>query len=507
MDAKIEFVALSEIVRWPRNPKTHDEPGIEKSIARFGFVNPLILDERTKQIVAGHGRLDVLVKMREAGAPPPDRIRVKKGDWLVPVIRGVRFKSDLEAEAYVIADNKLTEAGGWDDAMLGTILADLAEQDAGLEGVGLSQKEIETLMGMAGAVALDDPEDEPSSVDDELAIPEKLLAKWKVKPGQIWEVGRHRLMAGDCRNVADVERLMGGRKVNVAVTSPPYASQRKYDEGSDFVPIPPDEYVAWFSAVQKSVVAVLDVAGSFFLNIKEHCEDRQRHLYVKDLTIQMARAWGWMFVDEFCWAHGGTPKEPRGRFKNAWEPVFQFTRALEYKFRPNFVRTRSDLSKASVAWFGTGLSPSQQDGVCNQKGGEMFLARKGLRRAKDGAIRAANTSSMQGSGTGGKTVQQVVAMNHDGYAYPSNVIRAGRNRESWGHGAAFPAELPGFFIRAFSDPGDAVFDPFGGSYSTVVAAEKLDRDGFAMDISPKYVAVGLERLSKLGLEAKLMRKR
>jgi site-specific DNA-methyltransferase (adenine-specific) len=105
-------------------------------------------------------------------------------------------------------------------------------------------------------------------------------------------LGDHRLLCGDCRDFGAIDRLFGATKANVVVTSPPYASQRKYDESSGFRPIPPDEYVAWFRDVAANVHTVLAEDGSYFLNIKEHCEDGERSLYVKDLVIAHRRQWG-----------------------------------------------------------------------------------------------------------------------------------------------------------------------------------------------------------------------
>ena len=154
--------------------------------------------------------------------------------------------------------------------------------------------------------------------------------------GDIWIVGKHRLVCGDCRDESVVRRLFEGAKANVAITSPPYASQREYDASSGFKPIPPEKYSEWFGAVAANIASVLAPDASYFLNIKEHAEDGQRNLYVKDLALAHVREWGWRFVDEFCWRNtaNGVPGGWPNRFKNAWEPVFHFTKADKIKFRP-----------------------------------------------------------------------------------------------------------------------------------------------------------------------------
>lgn len=132
---QIEYVALSEVQRWPRNPKLHDIPKIVRSLQRFGFVTPVMLDESTGRVVAGHGRCKALEKLKSSGGDPPARVRTDDTDWLVPVVRGVSFSTESEAEAYLIADNKLSEIGGWDQADLADLLDDLVEQDSELFSV------------------------------------------------------------------------------------------------------------------------------------------------------------------------------------------------------------------------------------------------------------------------------------------------------------------------------------------------------------------------------------
>jgi hypothetical protein len=145
-ELSIEYVPLSQIITWPRNPKDHDIPLITQSMFRFGFINPLIVDERSGQLVAGHGRLESLNNMMLDRAEPPDRVRVSEsGEWLVPVLRGVQFANQAEAEAYALADNQLTIVAGWNEAELGRVLADLSEVYAE-EGLGWTLGEIDDLI-------------------------------------------------------------------------------------------------------------------------------------------------------------------------------------------------------------------------------------------------------------------------------------------------------------------------------------------------------------------------
>jgi hypothetical protein len=119
----IRYTPLSELRRWPRNPKLHDLGQIADSIRRHGFVDPIVVDERSGLMVAGHGRDETLESMKRAGEPAPKRIIVREdGEWLVPVLTGIEFSDETTAEAYIIGSNRLVEMGGWDEALLQDIV-------------------------------------------------------------------------------------------------------------------------------------------------------------------------------------------------------------------------------------------------------------------------------------------------------------------------------------------------------------------------------------------------
>ena len=301
-------------------------------------------------------------------------------------------------------------------------------------------------------------------------------------PGDLWLIGRHRLICGDCRDAAVVGELMAGASANMAITSPPYATQREYDSTSGFKPIPPDEYVEWFRAVAAGVESVLAPDGSYFLNIKEHADNGERSLYVKDLVIAHRRLWGWRFVDEFCWrkTDNGVPGGWNNRFKNAWEPVFHFCRQQQIKFRAEAVSHESEncfdyspdnpKSNSGSGLLGTGARGAAADGGKNQ----------------DAWQRSRSSLSDDSEGR------------HAGVARPSNVIEVRTESGQGSHSAPFPRALVEFFVKAFSDAGDVVFDPFLGSASTMAAAHVLGRVGYGCEISPAYCDVILRRIDEPG---------
>lgn len=166
---RVEYVALSELQRWPRNPKLHSEPELDASLERFGFTNPLMVDERSGKMVAGHGRLEALMRRQKAGLKPPRNIAKKGDEWLVPVIRGIAFKNDAEAEAYLVADNRLTERGGWNETALNEILKSLSETSS-LDGTGYDLGDVEAMVRQV---------EQATSTAVVGATPEELLPKFQ----------------------------------------------------------------------------------------------------------------------------------------------------------------------------------------------------------------------------------------------------------------------------------------------------------------------------------------
>ena len=147
-DIRVEYIALGEIVGADVNPKDHDIGQIYQSMKRFGFTSPVMLNEKTGKLLAGHGRLETLAMFKRSGDKPPERIRVREedGEWLVPVLRGINFDSDVEAQSYLLADNRLTEIGGWNsDELIGS-LQDILAEGGDLDGIGWDLDDIENLI-------------------------------------------------------------------------------------------------------------------------------------------------------------------------------------------------------------------------------------------------------------------------------------------------------------------------------------------------------------------------
>jgi hypothetical protein len=204
-DRRVEYVPLDEIRQAPRNPKNHDTSGIAASIGRFGIAALPIIDERTNQLVVGHGRLVDIITRRDQGEQPPDGVLVDDdGVWRMPVIRGWASRSDAEAEAYLVADNQLTTRGGWNNDNLAAVLSDLAEIDAELLNVtGFTEKDLADLL-------LDDEDDGHSMPDEGDADTDSEAEIWGVVVTCRDERQQTELLERFASEGLNVRALMGG---------------------------------------------------------------------------------------------------------------------------------------------------------------------------------------------------------------------------------------------------------------------------------------------------------
>jgi ParB-like chromosome segregation protein Spo0J len=206
---KIEQVKLDALIPYARNSRTHSDAQVAQiaaSIKEFGFTNPVLIDE-TGSIIAGHGRVMAARKLAIAD---------------VPSIR-LTHLTEAQKKAYVIADNKLALNAGWDDEMLAVELTDLKDMGFDLDLTGFSTDEIAALLAPVSTEGL----------TDEDAVPEVPEAPVTVL-GDVWLLGKHRVMCGDSTSIDAVEKLMDGQKADMCFTSPPYNADTKAGQGDIF---------------------------------------------------------------------------------------------------------------------------------------------------------------------------------------------------------------------------------------------------------------------------------
>jgi len=197
MTKELKLVEVNKLVPYARNARTHSEEQIlqiQASIREFGFINPVLVDKELN-IVAGHGRI---MAAKAEG--------IKK----VPCVF-VEHLTETQRKAYILADNKLALNAGWDIEMLKLELEELKDFDFDVELTGFSLDEMEELsnFGMESEVEEDDFDQEP---------PEEPISQ----KGDIWLLGRHRLMCGDSTKEEDVKTLMDGQLADMILTDPPY---------------------------------------------------------------------------------------------------------------------------------------------------------------------------------------------------------------------------------------------------------------------------------------------
>jgi ParB-like chromosome segregation protein Spo0J len=195
---KIEFkiIPTNDLIPYARNSRTHSEDQVTKiasSIKEFGFLNPIIIDGENG-IVAGHGRVMAAKKL---------------GLTELPCIEASHL-TEAKKRAYVLADNRLALDAGWDNDLLKIELQDLNSEGFDLSLTGFDLSEISAFL-----------EEPTEGLTDEDAVPEAPEVPVTVE-GDVWLLGRHRLMCGDSTSIDAVERLMDGQKADMVFTDPPY---------------------------------------------------------------------------------------------------------------------------------------------------------------------------------------------------------------------------------------------------------------------------------------------
>lgn len=500
-------VALEDLEPFPGNARRGNVELILDSLRANGQYKPLTVRRQGEALTILAGNHTYLALLRHE-----EDDRTGCTDWELSNDRPCQLcinvdRDDPTALAHLIecddatairinlVDNKAADEGDYDQAALDAILASL-EGDLVGSGYALSDAELfasEAVTGVEpGTPSADASEHTPDPGDTYTAadtpdVPEA-PAERVTQRGDIWLLGPHRIMCGDCRDDADVDRLLDGATVNLAFTSPPYASQRDYDEESGFKPVPPDDYVEWFAPVAAVVQRVLSDDGSWFVNIKASADGLDTYLYVHDLVIAHAREWGWHYATELCWRRIGVPKSVTLRFKNQFEPVYQFTKG-RWKMRPESVRHPSD--SVPVA----GGPGSGETSWRAKQGGDVDAG--SLSFGPRSQVTRDLISGRQGQGGSYGPTGGVHGAN-PGMAYPGNMLPTfSGDHTATGHTAAFPVGLPQFFVRAYADAGDTVYDPFMGSGSTLLAADREDRVAYGMEISPKYVDVICKRYQEV----------
>lgn len=262
---------------------------------------------------------------------------------------------------------------------------------------------------------------------------------------------------GDC---AEVLKELPENSVDLAFTSPPYADQRKSTYGG----IHPDKYVQWFLPISKELLRVLKPTGTFVLNIKEKVVDGERSTYVMELILEM-RKQGWLWTEEFIWHKKNCyPGKWPNRFRDAWERLLQFNKEKKFNmYQEEVMVPMGDWAKSRLR------NLSDTDKIRDE--------------------------SKVGSGFG-KNISNWIDRDK---AYPTNVLHLATECGNKNHSAAFPEELPEWFIKLFTRPGDMVLDPFMGSGTTNFVAQRMHRNSIGIELLPEHYQMVKEKIEPVKL--------
>jgi site-specific DNA-methyltransferase (adenine-specific)/site-specific DNA-methyltransferase (cytosine-N4-specific) len=258
-------------------------------------------------------------------------------------------------------------------------------------------------------------------------------------------------------DAAEILKQFDKESVDLIFTSPPYADSRKNTYGG----IHPDKYVEWFLPFSNELLRVLKPTGTFVLNIKEKVVNGERHTYVIDLIKEMKKQ-GWFWTEEFIWHKKNSyPGKWPNRFRDAWERLLQFNKTKQFHmYQEEVMIPIGDWAKSRLKK----LSETDKE----------------------------RDNSKNGSGFG-KNVSNWIGR---GLVYPTNVLHLATECNNKNHSAAFPDELPEWFIRLFTKENDVVLDPFMGSGTTVIVANKMGRIGLGIEIIEEYYKLAKDQLSQ-----------
>lgn len=379
---KFEQIPIDELVPYARNARTHSKEQIQQlrsSLREFGFVTPVVIDEK-HTILCGHGRVEAAKA---------------EGMTSVLCVYAERL-TDAQKRAFILADNRLALNAGWDDEMLRVELSDLQGADFDLGLMGFDEKELANLF--------QDPDG--GVEDDGYDLTAALEKAAFVERGDVWTVGRHRLVCGDATKADDVALLMDGKQANLVVTDPPYGVSFQSASGLSIQndSMKDEEFYQFLLASFQNMATHLEKGGAAYvfhadtegLNFRKAFVDAGFHLagcciWVKD-SLVLGRS-------DYQWQH---------------EPIL-------YGF----------LQNGHHPWY----SDRRQTTIWNFK----------------------------------------------------------KPKKNKNHPTSKPLDLIGYPIGNSTQANGIVLDTFGGSGSTLMACEQMNRICFTMELDEKYASVILRR--------------
>lgn len=426
----IEKISVGELKAASYNPRKDLKPGdaeyekLKRSIEEFGYVEPVIWNKRTGTVVGGHQRLKV---MKDLGYEEVDCVVVDL--------------DEQKEKALNIALNKIS--GEWDEGLLASLLKDLDNNGYDITFTGFDLAEAQELFGSGSFENVHEDEFDAESAAAEIVEP-------KTRRGDLWLIGKHRLLCGDCTLDNDVAKLMDGREADVMVTDPPY----NVDYGSAII------------GKNKSKTR----AESSIAN--DNMSDDDFH----------------QFLLAFYKAAYGVMKKgaPLYVFHSTKEMV-NFTRAMEeagFKYAQTLVwlKNHFTLGRQDYQWIHEPILYGWKEGA-----GHYFIGDRNLPTVFEEFKENPNKLNKA----------ELVELLTKILDIPTTVIKDNKPSRSEDHPTMKPITLCAKLIYNSSHEGDMVFEPFGGSGPTLIAAEQLNRRCCAIELEPKYCDVIVRRYKEL----------
>jgi DNA modification methylase len=440
----VEWVAVEGLTPHPKNSRLHSDEqvrAIAASIQRFGWTVPLLIDAGGG-LLAGHGRL---------------RAALLRGDASVPCLRKVGL-TDAEKRAYVIADNQIAQGSEWDDQLLRMEIRDLMAQDFDVSVMGFGDDELSALLMAEPEADADAAVGSWTEDDDAPGLPDAPVSR----RGDVWVLGRHRVMCGDSCSVDDMRLLAAGERLDLWLTDPPYNVD--YQGGTDGKlkiindSMPDQAFRKFLVDAYGAADAVMKPGAAFYV----------WHADSEGFNFRgAARDVGWQVRQCLVWRKSQLVK---GRQDYHWrhEPCL-------YGWK----------SGAAHRWFGGRKQTTVRDLASLGDGPLLPLADGRFQLNVDGRsfVLAADA------------VAEVLA---------SSVFDEAKPKRNESHPTMKPVSLFEHQVLNSSALGDVVGDSFGGSGTTIVACQKLGRVARLMELDPNYCDVIVKRWQEfVGREAEL----
>ena len=486
MAERIELWPVEKLQPYAKNARTHSDEQVEQiaaSMREFGFTNPILVDSQDG-IIAGHGRLMAA-----------KRLQLPQ----VPVIV-LDHLTDEQRRAYILADNKLALNAGWDNQLLTEELLQLQAEGYDLELTGFSDEELDDL--------LDVEELPPGDADDE-DVPE-VQAEAVSQPGDVWVLGKHRVMCGDSTSIADVEKLMAGATAQLLHADPPYGMGKASDgvANDNIYEDDLDKFqMEWWATFRTFLV---DNASAYIwgnapdlwrlwyrggLGDSEHLELRNQIVWDKkniagmksDLMTQ------YPITTEHC-LFFQLGQQFRGNintedFPESWEPLRSY---MEGEAKAAGIGAGDIKRVCGVSMYGHWFTRSQFN-LIPEKHYQALAAEYAGRfarpwrelKAEWNRVKGGPTSEIQGARSYFDNAHDIM---RDVWEFPRVT-----GDERHGHATPKPVAMMERVMKSSLPKGGLCVEPFGGSGATLMGAEKAGRVCYTMELQGKYCDVIVKR--------------